>query len=212
MSGSRQVPGDRPDERTAQQRPSPDAAASRAQPPAPADHPDHQDHDGPSGVELAREALEQAKADARRRGQRPGGEGTGGTGRGGRPRRRRPAAAGGDPLPLRAAIDDFLSDRGWERQAAMGSVFGRWPEIVGTELAAHTRPEAFDDGVLTVVADSTAWATQVRLLAPNLIRRLCEELGAGSVRRVKVRGPTAPGWGTGPLRAPGSKGPRDTYG
>jgi predicted nucleic acid-binding Zn ribbon protein len=93
----------------------------------------------------------------------------------------------------------------------MGSVFGRWAEIVGHDLAAHTRPDSFADGELAVTADSTAWATQVRLLAPMLVRRLNSELGDGSVLRVKVRGPAPPrqrgGW-----RVPGSKGPGDTYG
>ena len=93
----------------------------------------------------------------------------------------------------------------------MGSVFGRWAEIVGHDLAAHTRPDSFADGELAVAADSTAWATQVRLLAPVLVRRLNAELGDGSVRRVKVRGPAPPrqrgGW-----RVPGSKGQGDTYG
>ena len=71
----------------------------------------------------------------------------------------------------------------------MGSVFGRWAEIVGADLAAHTRPDSFADGELAVTADSTAWATQVRLLATMLVKRLNTELGDGSVRRVKVRGP-----------------------
>ena len=75
----------------------------------------------------------------------------------------------------------------------MGSVFGRWAEIVGADLAAHTRPDSFADGELAVTADSTAWATQVRLLAPMLVKRLNAELGDGSVRRVKVRGPRRPG-------------------
>jgi predicted nucleic acid-binding Zn ribbon protein len=93
----------------------------------------------------------------------------------------------------------------------MGSVFGRWQEIVGLDLAAHTRPDSFTDGELAVTADSTAWATQVRLLAPVLVQRLNAELGDGTVRRVKVRGPAPPrrhrGW-----RVPGGRGPRDTYG
>ena len=92
-----------------------------------------------------------------------------------------------------------------------GSVFGRWAEIVGRDLAAHTQPDAFADGELAVTADSTAWATQVRLLAPQLVRRLNAELGDGTVRRVKVKGPAPPrqrgGW-----RVPGGRGPRDTYG
>ena len=62
-----------------------------------------------------------------------------------------------------------------------------------------------------MTADSTAWATQVRLLAPQLVRRLNAELGDGTVRRVKVRGP-APPRQRGAWRVPGGRGPRDTYG
>lgn len=116
-----------------------------------------------------------------------------------------------DPQPLATAIGGLLDAHGWQQRAAIGSVFGRWAEIVGPDLAAHTEPDSFADGELAVTADSTAWATQVRLLAPALVRRLNAELGDGSVRRVKVRGPAPPrprgGW-----RVPGSKGPGDTYG
>ena len=167
----------------------------------------------------AAEALAEAKADARARGDMPAGPprppgsgavtsqdgtpGESGPGRG-RPRRE-------DPQPLLSAIDGLLEGRGWQQQAAMGSVFGRWADIVGQDLAAHTSPDSFADGELAVRADSTAWATQVRLLAPMLMRRLNDELGDGSVRGVKVRGPAPPrkrgGW-----RVPGSKGPGDTYG
>jgi predicted nucleic acid-binding Zn ribbon protein len=93
---------------------------------------------------------------------------------------------------LDAALDGLLTARGWTQRAAVGSVFGGWPQIVGPQLAAHTRPESFDDGELLVSADSPAWATQVRLLTPQLIARLAEELGADTVRRVKVRGPSGP--------------------
>lgn len=176
-------------------------------------------------VRLAVEALAAAKADARARGDQPAAvtrlsgrrhdddperaglaapdRGDSQAGRG-RPRRE-------DPQLLASAIGGLLGARGWEQQAAMGSVFGRWAEIVGQDVAAHTRPDSFADGELAVTADSTAWATQVRLLAPVLVRRLNAELGDGSVRRVRVRGPAAPrsrgGW-----RVPGGKGPRDTYG
>ncbi len=94
-----------------------------------------------------------------------------------------------DPESLNTALDGLLSVRGWQERAAVGSVFGGWAEMVGPQLAAHTRPESFADGELVISADSPGWATQVRLLAPQLVRRLAEELGAGTVRRVRVRGP-----------------------
>jgi len=63
-----------------------------------------------------------------------------------------------------------------------------------------------------VMADSTAWATQLRLLAAELVRKLNEELGDGAVRRVKVRGPGTQRRRPGEWRVRGSRGPRDTYG
>lgn len=170
---------------------------------------------------LAAAALTEAKADAAARGEypaarRPGGRG--GPGGNGFP----PEAGGGwggssprgkrdDPFLLSNALSGLLDEAGWQQRIAMGSVFGRWADIVGAELAAHTKPDSFADGELAVIADSTAWATQVRLLAPMLVRRLNEEVGNGSVRRVKVRGPQPPRR-RGGLRVPGSRGPGDTYG
>lgn len=117
-----------------------------------------------------------------------------------------------DPQPLGASIERLLSDRGWERPAAVGGVMGDWERIVGPQVAAHCQPESFDDGLLTLRADSTAWATQVRLLAPTLTRTLNTALGHGAVTRIKVLGPAAPPRVGGRLRAPGSRGARDTYG
>jgi predicted nucleic acid-binding Zn ribbon protein len=113
---------------------------------------------------------------------------------------------------LSAAIGGLLAAEGWALAAATGSVFGRWAQIVGADLAAHTTPETLTDGELTVAADSTAWATQVRLLATQLVKRLNAELGDGTVLRVKVRGPSGSTRKPGEWRVRGGRGPRDTYG
>jgi predicted nucleic acid-binding Zn ribbon protein len=117
-----------------------------------------------------------------------------------------------DPQPLGTAIEGLVDEQGWELAVATGSVFGRWAQIVGPELADHTTPESLRDGELTVAADSTAWATQLRLLAAQLVRRLNAELGDGTVLRVKVRGPVTGTRKPGEWRVRGSRGPRDTYG
>src|SRR5262249_44328220 len=140
----------------------------------------------PERTRLAAEALARARADAWARGDRPGvpqpqqnqprePEGDGLTPRAtpsaswsARPRR-------DDPQPLTAALGGLLSARGWRERAAVGAVFGHWTDIVGPQLALHTKPESFDAGELTVSADSPAWATQVRLMAPQLLKRLAEE-------------------------------------
>ncbi|MGY1436835.1 DUF721 domain-containing protein [Streptomyces reniochalinae] len=164
-----------------------------------------------SGVDLARVALRAAKEQARARGaeaqQRRQARRGGGLRSGAR-------RDGRDPLPLGAAVSRLIAERGWETPAAVGGVMGRWPQLVGPQVAQHCEPQRYDEEerTLSVRCDSTAWATQLRLLAPRLVARLNEDLGQGTVRRIKVRGPEAPRRGYGPLRAPGSKGPGDTYG
>ena len=173
----------------------------------------------PEGTELARALFAQARAAART--GRPGPKG-GGPGRRtpGPTWRRRPVAESAwsgpgrddrDPQGLSAAVDRLVGEHGWGEEIAVHAVIARWDILVGPEVAAHVRPERYADGVLAVRADSTAWATQVRVLAPALLRRLTEEIGDGTVTRVDVHGPPAPSWRKGPRVGPG-RGPRDTYG
>lgn len=167
----------------------------------------------PSGVDLARVALRAAKEQARARGaaaqQRKQARRGGGLRSGAR-------SDGRDPLALGSAINRLITERGWETPAAVGGVMGRWPQIVGADLAKHCVPLKYDEApearVLTVQCSSTAWATQLRLLAPQLVARLNADLGHGTVRMIKVLGPHGPQRRYGPLRAPGSTGPGDTYG
>lgn len=83
--------------------------------------------------------------------------------------------------------------------------------MVGDEIADHAEPETFTDGKLVVRTTSTAWATQLRLLLPQLDRRLAQEVGEGVVEEIVVLGPGAPSWVKGP-RVVRGRGPRDTYG
>ena len=52
---------------------------------------------------------------------------------------------------------------------------------------------------------------QLNQMRPVLITRIRAELGPDVVTRIRVHGPTAPPWGSGPRRIAG-RGPRDTYG
>ena len=93
----------------------------------------------------------------------------------------------------------------------MAVLMAEWAQIVGADLAGHVTPAAFDDSVLVLQADSTAWATQVRLLLPDLHRTINARVGSGVVERIRIEGPQAPSWTAGPRRVRG-RGPRDTYG
>nr|WP_312865124.1 DciA family protein [Saccharothrix tamanrassetensis] len=167
---------------------------------------------GLKGSDLARAALEAARASAKERGSRVVRKGVQGAGV--RRRRRRwsgPGPDDRDPQPLGRVASRIAADRGWTERLAGGQVFARWGKLVGEDVAEHAQPVAFSDGELTVQADSTAWATQLRLLQRELLKRIAAGVGVGVVRRLKVQGPAAPSWRYGPRHVPG-RGPRDTYG
>lgn len=162
--------------------------------------------DGPelSGPDLVRKALAEAKAAARARGAAP------------RPARKRAAAArdqgaSRDPVRFGAAISKLVDERGWQETTTAAGVLANWDRVVGADIAAHCRPVSLVDGELVLVAESTAWATQLRLLTKTLLARVREHAGEGVATSVVVRGPAQPDWRKGPRRVQG-RGPRDTYG
>lgn len=171
----------------------------------------------PTGPELARAVLEAAQA--RRKAGRPrrtgtAGGGSGGSG-GGTARRRRTWSGPGpdprDPQPFSAVLAKLVKARGWQRPAAEATLFGQWEKVVGADVADHCRPVKLERGELTVEAESTAWATQLRLLAGSLLRQIAAAIGHNVVTRLHIHGPAAPSWNRGPRRVRG-RGPRDTYG
>lgn len=168
-----------------------------------------------AGVELVRRTLEEARSAARRQGKD--------VGKGRRVPARRVAGTPGrrnwsgpgpdlrDPQPLGRAARDVARKRGWSARVAEGTVFGRWLAVVGDQIAEHARPTALREGVLSISAESTAWATQLRIMQAQLLARIAAEVGDGVVTAVKITGPVAPSWRKGALHVAG-RGPRDTYG
>jgi predicted nucleic acid-binding Zn ribbon protein len=164
----------------------------------------------PSGPELARAILDAARAKRTEPVQRR--ERATRTGAG---RRLRGYSGPGpdprDPQPFGAILAKLVKARGWQRPAAEARLFGSWDTVVGPEIAARCRPVQLENGQLTIEAESTAWATQLRLLAGRMLDRIGGEIGRDIVTRLSIRGPVAPSWSKGPKRVRG-RGPRDTYG
>lgn len=136
------------------------------------------------------------------------------------PRRRRPVAeqqrSGAhpdqrDPQVVKDVLDMVVAQQGWKRRIGLSTVLRHWPDLVGESNAEHSSPVHYDNGLLIVDCDSTAWAQAMRYTAAKLVAMLNEALGERTVLRVDFRGPQAPSWKKGPRSVQG-RGPRDTYG
>jgi predicted nucleic acid-binding Zn ribbon protein len=167
-----------------------------------------------TGMDLVRRALEEARGAARSQGKDVGRGRSSPTTRRVAGRRRSwsgPGPDSRDPQPLGAATRDLARTRGWSVRVAQGTVFGQWRSVVGEQIAVHATPTALRDGVLSISAETTAWATQLRMVQSQLLAKIAAAVGDGVVRSVKIVGPVAPSWRKGRLHIAG-RGPRDTYG
>lgn len=155
-----------------------------------------------AGADLVRESLARAKSARRARGAPE-------------PRRGRRGQSSSvehdEPIAFAASVKDLLEQRGWSSQAAAAGVLTNWEALVGKDIAAHCRAVQLTRGELVVEAESTAWATQLRLLSRQILATLAGQLGPQTVTRLNVRGPSGPSWRHGRFRVLGP-GPRDTYG
>ncbi len=118
----------------------------------------------------------------------------------------------GDPLLVGNILSELILDRDWKAGIAEGNLFSLWPKVVGPEISAHATPISLLDGNLTLQTSSTAWAVQLRIIAPDLLATIQKSDPGVLIDSITMIGPHAPSWKKGLRTIRGAKGPRDTYG
>lgn len=91
-----------------------------------------------------------------------------------------------DPAPIKAVLGDVGKRLGVESALQTGTLWRRWREIVGPEIADHAEPTSLKEGVLRVRADSAAWATEIGYLGPEIARKANAMARSTLVREVRV--------------------------
>ncbi|MET0590142.1 MAG: DciA family protein [Naasia sp.] len=122
-----------------------------------------------------------------------------------------PFGPGRDPGAMGDVLSDLTRSMGWTAPLAQSDLVGAWRDIAGPETAEHSTPTRIEDGVLHVQCDSTAWATQLRLMRTEIVTRIANGYPEAGIQNISFAGPGAPNWKRGPRSIPG-RGPRDTYG
>ena len=153
---------------------------------------DTQDHDDIDAAAAALQRVRQAAAEA---GYQPGMAGQHQR----RAKRKRTTndtqVRSAGPQPLGDIFSKFLAQRGWKEPVAVGSVLADWASIVGPQIAENTEVEKFENAQLVLRASSTAWATQLRLLTPQLMHKFDEVLGTGVITKLEIKGPAGRDYG-----------------
>lgn len=141
-------------------------------------------------IDAAAAALQRVRQAAAEAGFRPGMAGMQQQRRRRKDRSRQDAPVrSAGPQPLGDVFSKFIAQRGWKEPVAVGSVLADWASIVGPQIAENAKVETFENAQLVLRASSTAWATQLRLLTPQLMHKFDEVLGPGVITKLEIRGP-----------------------
>ena len=102
------------------------------------------------------------------------------------------AAVGPAPARMRGTLSRFgaltsaiSKSRGWSPKVSEGTVLGRWPQVVGEDISAHAEPISLKEGVLSISAESTAWATQLRMMQSQILAKIAAAVGDGVVKTLR---------------------------
>ena len=105
------------------------------------------------------------------------------------------ASAGDEPIELADALERVLGSLGAPPSDLLSTVFHRWEEVVGADVARHCRPTAVEGDRLVIVASDSMWASEVRWLAEQVLERVNELSSTDRLRSIAVRvrpGPSGP--------------------
>ncbi|MFC1436048.1 DciA family protein [Streptacidiphilus sp. N1-3] len=137
-----------------------------------------------SGADLARMALQSARAAGRRRGNAPVKA---------KAKRTTTVLHGGgrEPVGFGAVLGALVVEGAWAAPVAGGSVVDQWAAIAPAGVADHLVPVRFDAdaGRLDLRPDSAAYATLARLNSTDLLRRIAQHTGTDAVRHIRVLAP-----------------------
>ncbi len=89
-------------------------------------------------------------------------------------------------MSLADALRAYVKRAGITRRVDQASVIHEWPELVGPQIAAVTKPHVVTrDEKLIVGVTSSAWMQELQLMSPMILKKLGER--GKKIRRIVWR-------------------------
>jgi predicted nucleic acid-binding Zn ribbon protein len=91
-----------------------------------------------------------------------------------------------EPVPLHDALERVGRELGLAGPDVLETLVARWSDIVGPAIAEHAQVRSVRDGECTIAVDGPAYATQLRYASNDLVSRVNDHCGEGSVTSIRV--------------------------
>jgi hypothetical protein len=93
---------------------------------------------------------------------------------------------------LGEVLPGVLRGAGLEPSSHIWQIVERWSEIVGPRVAQHASPAALRRGELVLAVPEATWRQELSFLAPEIARRVNQELEAEVVNSVRLNANALP--------------------
>ena len=87
---------------------------------------------------------------------------------------------------LAGLLPDMMDEKGWLKQLDLYSIFPKWLDLVGGDLATYARPLKIERGVLWLEVENSAWLQQFQYEKIELLEVLNRHLRLNSLKDVKM--------------------------
>jgi predicted nucleic acid-binding Zn ribbon protein len=94
---------------------------------------------------------------------------------------------GRGPTTIKSVLGQALDAMDLDRAMSTAEIAEIWPEVVGPEVARHSRPIGMKGDVLHAEVDSSVWSQQLQPQIPIILRALRGRLGEHAPREVRFR-------------------------
>lgn len=91
------------------------------------------------------------------------------------------------PQPLSKILSEVLHECGLDERLEERSPLLRWREIVGEDIATHSRAVDLSEGILVIEADHGAWRQEVTMLIPMIKNKFNAMFGESTVTDIQWR-------------------------
>lgn len=87
---------------------------------------------------------------------------------------------------LAGLLPEVVRDHGWEKQLDLHSVFPRWRELLGDDVADHSKPLKVERGVLWIEVENSSWLQQIQYMKLELLELLNGALRLTAFKDIKM--------------------------
>ncbi len=84
-------------------------------------------------------------------------------------------------------LEPLLKNLGLDERLQQSRAMIIWDEVVGPQIASHTKPIRIRDDVLEIYVDQPVWMNQLHLMKPQILRKLNSELGETPLKQIFLK-------------------------